>query len=132
MGADFRDINNDGYDDLWVTAIESDTFPLFRNRGAAGDFMEITYAAGIASATRAMSGWSNGIFDLDNDGWKDLLVVRGHVVDNLVMYAAQTRRTQHGVAQSGKWQVPGRERGRRRRDFQVACRASRRRLRRCG
>ena len=30
-----------------------------------------------------MSGWSNGIFDLDNDGWKDLLVVRGHVLDNI-------------------------------------------------
>jgi hypothetical protein len=29
-----------------------------------------------------MSGWSNGIFDLDNDGWKDLFVARGHVLDN--------------------------------------------------
>jgi hypothetical protein len=36
MGADFRDIDNDGYDDLWVTGFEGDTFPLFRNRGAAG------------------------------------------------------------------------------------------------
>jgi hypothetical protein len=32
-----------------------------------------------------MSGWSNGIFDLDNDGWKDLLVARGHVLDNIAL-----------------------------------------------
>ena len=30
-----------------------------------------------------MSAWSNGIFDFDNDGWKDLLAVRGHVLDNI-------------------------------------------------
>ena len=83
MGAAFRDIDNDGYDDLWVTGFEGDTFPLFRNLGAAGGFTEITGAAGIAGATRTMSGWSNGIFDFDNDGWKDLLAVRGFVIDNI-------------------------------------------------
>jgi len=81
MGADFRDIDNDGYDDIWVTGFEGDTFPLFRNRN--GEFDEITGAAGIAGVTRSMSGWANGIFDLDNDGWKDLMAVRGHVVDNI-------------------------------------------------
>jgi len=85
MGSDFRDIDNDGWDDLWVTGFEGDTFPLFRNRGAAGDFAEITGAAGIAGVTRPMSGWSNGIFDFDNDGWKDLLAVRGHVLDNIAL-----------------------------------------------
>jgi hypothetical protein len=83
MGADFRDIDNDGYDDIWVTGFEGDTFPLFHNRGAAGDFAEITGAAGLAGVTRPMSGWSNGVFDLDNDGWKDLLAARGHVIDNI-------------------------------------------------
>jgi hypothetical protein len=85
MGADFRDIDNDGFDDIWVTGFEGDTFPLFRHRGAAGDFDEITGAAGLAAVTRPMSGWSNGIFDLDNDGWKDLLVARGHVLDNIAL-----------------------------------------------
>ena len=32
MGADFRDVNNDGYPDLWHTSVEGDTFPLFLNR----------------------------------------------------------------------------------------------------
>ncbi len=83
MGADFRDIDNDGYDDIWFTAFDGDTFPLFKNRGATGDFVEITAVSGVATITRPMSGWSNGIFDFDNDGWKDLLAVRGHVLDNL-------------------------------------------------
>ena len=30
-----------------------------------------------------MSGWSNGIVDFDNDGWKDLFVARGNVLDNI-------------------------------------------------
>jgi enediyne biosynthesis protein E4 len=83
MGADFRDIDNDGWDDIWVTAFDGDTFPLFKNRGVAGDFAEITAVSGVAGVTRSMSGWSNGIFDFDNDGWKDLLAVRGHAMDNL-------------------------------------------------
>ena len=85
MGADFRDVDNDGYDDVWVTGFEGDTFPLFGSRGATGDFAEMTGAAGIAGVTRAMSGWSNGIFDFDNDGWKDLLAARGHVIDNIAL-----------------------------------------------
>jgi hypothetical protein len=83
MGVDFKDIDNDGWDDLWHTAIEGESFPLFRNTGNGSDFVEITNAAGLGHSTRDMSGWSNGIFDFDNDGWKDLLVVRGNTQDNI-------------------------------------------------
>ncbi len=82
MGADFKDIDNDGYEDLWHTAIEGESFPLFKNSGK-GDFTEITDFSGLGRATRQMSGWSNGIADFDNDGWKDLLVARGNVHDNI-------------------------------------------------
>ncbi len=83
MGVDFKDIDNDGWDDLWHTAIEGESFPIFRNTGNGSDFEEITNAAGLGHSTRDMSGWSNGIFDFDNDGWKDLLVVRGNTQDNI-------------------------------------------------
>ena len=33
MGADFRDYDNDGRPDLVVSALEGETFPLFRNAG---------------------------------------------------------------------------------------------------
>jgi hypothetical protein len=87
MGADFRDVNNDGWDDIWHTAIEGETFPLFKNNH--GQFSEVTLAAGLTYTTRNMSGWSNGIFDFDNDGWKDLFVARGNTQDNLALLSTR-------------------------------------------
>ncbi len=81
MGADFRDVNNDGRPDIWYTALEKETFPLLINQGG-GAFDDATVRSGVGWETMKMSGWSNGIFDLDNDGWKDLFVARGHVLDN--------------------------------------------------
>jgi hypothetical protein len=82
MGVDFRDVDNDGMPDLWHTAIENETFPLFLNRGG-GQFSNVTEASGVGRLTRKMSGWSNGMVDLDNDGWKDLVVARGNVMDDI-------------------------------------------------
>jgi len=82
MGSDFRDVDNDGRPDIWHTAIEHETFPLYLNRGG-GNFSDATVNSGLALATANMSGWGNGIFDLDNDGWKDLFVARSNVVDNI-------------------------------------------------
>jgi len=81
MGADFRDVNNDGLPDIWHTAVEREEFPLLINSGH-GDFDDQTAASGLGK-TNDMSGWGNGIFDLDNDGWKDLLVARANVMDNI-------------------------------------------------
>jgi hypothetical protein len=82
MGVDFRDVNNDGFPDLWHTAIENETFPLYLNNGKGG-FVNAGVSSQIANLTRLMSGWSNGIVDLDNDGWKDLVVTRSNVLDNI-------------------------------------------------
>ena len=82
MGADFRDLNNDGLPDIWHTAIENETFPLFINQGK-GLFRNASQESRLANLTRPMSGWSNGIVDLDNDGWKDLVVARSNVLDNI-------------------------------------------------
>jgi enediyne biosynthesis protein E4 len=81
MGSDFRDINNDGRPDIWYTAVEHESFPLLINSGK-GEFDDLTQANGL-QATKDMSGWGNGIFDFDNDGWKDLFVARANVLDNV-------------------------------------------------
>jgi hypothetical protein len=86
MGAEFRDFDNDGLPDIWHTAIEHETFPLFRNRGE-GQFQNVTDISGVGRLTGEMSGWSNGMVDLDNDGWKDLVVVRGNVLDDVDKYS---------------------------------------------
>jgi len=85
MGADFRDVDNDGRPDIWHTAIENESFPLYRNTNGS-DFFDVTSKAGLWG-TRQMSGWSNGIFDFDNDGWKDLFVARGNVLDNIAQFS---------------------------------------------
>ena len=82
MGSDFRDVDNDGHPDIWHTAVEFETFPLYMNRGR-GEFTDATVSSGLARWTSQMSGWGNGIFDLDNDGEKDLLVARSNVLDNI-------------------------------------------------
>src|SRR5262249_21261693 len=87
MGADFKDADNDGRPDLWHTAIENESFPLYQNKGG-GQFLDRTVQSAL-SGTRDMSGWSNGIFDFDNDGWKDLFVARGNVLDNVAMLSAR-------------------------------------------
>jgi hypothetical protein len=81
MGVDFRDWNNDGKPSLFVTALGGETFPLFRNEGN-GFFSADTYAAGIGLRSVRLSGWGAGIYDFDNDGYKDLFSANSHVSEN--------------------------------------------------
>ncbi|MHB8501716.1 MAG: CRTAC1 family protein [Candidatus Acidiferrales bacterium] len=78
MGADFRDFDNDGRPDLIFTAMINDTFPLFRNTGKTPVFEDVTARAGLAVATRALTGWGIGLYDFDNDGFKDVLTANAH------------------------------------------------------
>jgi hypothetical protein len=80
MGADARDVDNDGMPDIFETALANETFPLFRNTGG-GAFEDATTRSGVGLATRARAGWGNGIVDLNNDGWKDLFAACGDVMD---------------------------------------------------
>ena len=78
MGADFRDLDNDGYPDLVLVALDNETFPIYRNTGK-GSFVEVTEKSGMALQSLKMAGYSPTIADFDNDGWKDIFVSRGHV-----------------------------------------------------
>ena len=78
MGVDFRDWSNDGKPGLFVTALGGETFPLFRNEGN-GFFSADTYQAGVGFSSLKMSGWGVGIYDFDNDGYKDLFTANSHV-----------------------------------------------------
>ena len=70
MGVAVGDYDNDGYEDLYVTAYGGNR--LYHNNGN-GTFVDVTEQAGVAGG-----GWSTGAawVDLDNDGLLDLVVLR--------------------------------------------------------
>lgn len=78
MGVDFRDLNNDGFPDIALVALENETFPIYENDGK-GAFTEATAHNGMVALSDPMAGYSPNVGDFDNDGWKDLFVSRGHV-----------------------------------------------------
>jgi hypothetical protein len=96
MGADFRDYDNDGAPDLHVTALAGESFPLFRNLGK-GMYQDATHRARLAPLVAARSGWANGFFDLDNDGWKDLFTANAHVNDEIERFEANAYRLTNSV-----------------------------------
>jgi hypothetical protein len=78
MGVDFRDFNNDGLDDVALDAMYWDGFTLYQNHGKPNFFSDETMATGLVRATRNLTGWGMGMFDFDNDGWKDLFFAASH------------------------------------------------------
>ena len=82
MGTDFQDYDNDGWEDIHLTALAGETFPLFRNDGQ-GAFVEETQSSGMARLTVKSSGWCSIVADIDNDGWKDIFTANSHVNDRI-------------------------------------------------
>jgi enediyne biosynthesis protein E4 len=82
MGVDFGDYDNDGRPDVVVTNLANQCFALFRNDGD-GSFAYETHASGLGQISMLSSGWGVRFLDYDNDGWKDLFLVRGHVLDTI-------------------------------------------------
>jgi enediyne biosynthesis protein E4 len=82
MGVDFADYDNDGRPDVIVTDLSNERYMLFR-QNPDGSFRDVTNQRGLGGATLSFSGWSTRLFDYDNDGWKDLFVAQGHVMDTI-------------------------------------------------
>jgi enediyne biosynthesis protein E4 len=84
MGIAAGDYENNGHLDLVNTEFSDDYDIVFHNDGTA-NFEDVSYHVGVAGPTIPFVGFGDGFLDYDNDGWKDLLIVNGHVypgVDN--------------------------------------------------
>ena len=77
MGVSAADYDMDGFIDIVKTNFVDDTPTLYRNNGD-GSFTDVTYQARLGINTRFL-GWGTGFLDFDNDGWKDIFIVNGHV-----------------------------------------------------
>jgi len=96
MGADFRDYDNDGRPDVVFAALAGELFPLFRNEGK-GAFTDASHRSRLGPLSARRSGWSPGLVDFDNDGWKDLFVSGAHVNDTVEQFEAATYKCPNAV-----------------------------------
>jgi len=82
MGVVFQDYDNDGLPDIIVSNLAKQTYALYHNDGH-GLFSYRSLEAALGLLSSGSSGWGLGLEDFDNDGWKDMFVAQGHVLDNV-------------------------------------------------
>ncbi len=92
MGVSAADYDLDGNLDIVKTNFAGDTPSLYHNIGGA-TFEDATFAAGLGRHTQFL-GWGCGFFDMDNDGWPDILICNGHVYPEV-----EQLKTEAGYAQ---------------------------------
>ena len=78
MGVAVGDYQNNGRLDIVTTDFSDDYKVLYHDDGDA-DYTDVSYQMGIAQEGIPFLGWGVGFIDYDNDGWKDLMMVNGHV-----------------------------------------------------
>ena len=88
MGTDAADTNGNGWMDVFVTHLDFEHDRLYRNL-RQGMFEDGTFAAKLGYATFSYSGFGTKFFDYDNDGFKDLFIANGHILDNIHLYHAE-------------------------------------------
>ncbi|MGB6725099.1 MAG: CRTAC1 family protein [Terracidiphilus sp.] len=96
MATDFRDIDNDGKPDIFETAMFGEGFPIYHNLGG-GQFEDVSGSAGLTQYTSRLTAWGAGIFDFDNDGFKDLFTSDADILDNSMELAHRPYALSNGV-----------------------------------
>ncbi len=92
MGVSAADYDLDGNLDIVKTNFAGDTPSLYHNLGGA-NFEDATFTGGLGMHTQYL-GWGCGFFDMDNDGWADILICNGHVYPEV-----EQLKTEAGYAQ---------------------------------
>ena len=78
MGVTWGDYDHSGRLSMFVTEFADQPNTLYRNQGARG-FEDVAMTSRLGQVSLPLVGWGTSYFDMDNDGWLDLLAVNGHV-----------------------------------------------------
>jgi len=84
MGVAVADYDCDGWFDIFKTNFADDTCNLYHNNGD-GTFSDVSFASGVGVNNRYVA-WGCGFIDYDNDGWKDIIQINGHVYPEVDKY----------------------------------------------
>lgn len=82
MGTDVADFDNDLQPDILVTNLSNQSYALYRGDGAGG-FEWASDTTGLSQISLLYAGWGFRFIDYDNDGWRDVLITQGHVLDTI-------------------------------------------------
>ena len=105
MGTDAADTTGNGRLDLIVGHLDMQLARVYQNMGDQ-TFDDATLRSKLSYSTYHMSTFGTRFMDYDNDGWRDLFMANGHVLDNIERYHADTkyaepkmmfRNTGHGI-----------------------------------
>lgn len=80
MGIAHGDYDRDGWIDLFVTNFYLETNTLFRNLDGRG-FADMSATSRLGPPSRSTLAFGTEFFDIDHDGWLDLLITTGHIED---------------------------------------------------
>jgi hypothetical protein len=84
MGLAVGDYMNSGRMSILISHFSDEYAALYRNEGGL-NFTDVSRVAGLALPSSPYVGWGDAFLDLDNSGWKDIIIANGHVypqVDN--------------------------------------------------
>jgi enediyne biosynthesis protein E4 len=78
MGVALGDYLHTGRFAIAISHFSDQYLELFRNDGNLS-FTDVSYPSRVAQPSLHLVGWGDAFYDIDNDGWVDLIVVNGHV-----------------------------------------------------
>ncbi|HZQ54520.1 MAG TPA: CRTAC1 family protein [Bryobacteraceae bacterium] len=78
MGLAIGDYLHTGRFSIAISHFSEQYLELFRNDGNL-IFTDVSNISGIARPTTRYVGWGDAFYDVDNDGWLDLIMANGHV-----------------------------------------------------
>ena len=98
MGVAIGDYNHTGRPSIYVTNFADEYDTLYRNNGD-WEFDDVSYKSGVGLPSMPYVKWGDAFFDVDNDGWLDLIAVSGHVYPQVVGLPSGAGYRQPGLLQ---------------------------------